>query len=139
MRASGWNRLPLIRMTNINLRPGDWDLDELIAETKRGIFLATNSSWSIDDRRLNFHFSTEVAYPIVDGELGPLHRNAGYSDLTPRFWNSCDAICSEDHWQVWGIPNCGKGEPLQVARVAHGVAPARFRSVPLTSTTPAAD
>jgi TldD protein len=128
-RADGWDRLPIIRMTNINLEPGDWTLDELISETKRGLYLATNTSWSIDDRRLNFQFGVEVAYRIEDGELGELLRNATYTGITPEFWNSCDAVCNRDHWYLWGIPNCGKGEPTQTARVGHGVAPARFRGV----------
>ena len=52
-----------------------------------------------------------------------------YTGITPKFWASCDAVCSKDHWQVWGLPNCGKGEPIQVAHVAHGASPARFRGV----------
>lgn len=129
MRADGWNRLPLIRMTNVNLEPGDWTLDELIAETKRGLYLGTNTSWSIDDKRLNFQFGTEVAYRIEDGELGEMLRNATYTGTTPEFWRSCDAVCGAQEWNLWGVPNCGKGEPMQTARVSHGVAPARFRHV----------
>ena len=56
-------------------------------------------------------------------------KNPNYTGITPEFWNSCDAVCSSDHWDVWGVPNCGKGEPMQVAHVAHGAAPARFRGV----------
>ena len=129
MRADGYNRLPLVRMTNINLEPGDWALDELISETKRGMYLCTNSSWSIDDKRLNFQFGTEVAYRIEDGDLGEMLRNATYTGNTPDFWGACDAICNADEWYLWGVPNCGKGEPMQTARVGHGVAPARFRDV----------
>ncbi|HEY3398423.1 MAG TPA: TldD/PmbA family protein [Armatimonadota bacterium] len=129
MRADGWNRLPLIRMTNVNLEPGDWSLDELISDTKRGLYLDTNTSWSIDDKRLNFQFGTEIAYRIEDGELGELVRNATYTGATPDFWGSCDAVADAASWQLWGIPNCGKGEPMQTARVGHGVAPARFRDV----------
>ncbi len=129
MRADGWDRIPLIRMTNINLLPGDWNLDELIADTIDGIYAATVKCWSIDDKRLNFQFGTEVAWEIKDGALGRMFRNLTYNDMTPRFWNSCDAICGEDEWHVWGVPNCGKGEPMQIAHVGHGVAPARFRGV----------
>jgi TldD protein len=129
MRASGYHRLPLIRMTNINLEPGDWSLEELISETKRGLYLATNTSWSIDDKRLNFQFGTEVAYLIEDGDLGELLRNTTYTGNTPDFWGACDAVCKADEWYLWGVPNCGKGEPMQTARVGHGVAPARFRDV----------
>lgn len=129
MRADGWDRIPLIRMTNINLLPGDWTFDELIADTTYGIYAATVKSWSIDDKRLNFQFGTEVAWEIKDGAIGRMFRNPIYNDMTPRFWNSCDAICGKDDWHVWGVPNCGKGEPMQVAHVGHGVAPARFRGV----------
>jgi TldD protein len=129
MRADGWNRLPLIRMTNINLEPGEWTLERMIADTKEGLFLSTNRSWSIDDKRINFQFGTEIGWKIKDGKLGPMVKNATYTGITPQFWSSCDAVANRDHWQMWGTPNCGKGEPGQVAHVGHGTAPARFRNV----------
>ena len=129
MRAEGWNRIPLIRMTNINLEPGEWRLDDLIANTDEGIFFSTNRSWSIDDRRLNFQFGCEVAYRIHKGKLGRLYKNSLYTGITPQFWNSCDAICNRGEWRLWGVSNCGKGEPGQTAHVGHGTSPARFRNV----------
>ncbi len=129
MRADGWGCVPLIRMTNISLEPGDWTLDDLLADTGDGLFLDTPKSWSLDDKRLNFHFGVEVAYEIKNGRLGRLLRDASYTDTTPRFWNSCDAVCNAQHWQLWGLPSCAKGEPVQIAHVAHGAAPARFREV----------
>ncbi|MEE9443681.1 MAG: TldD/PmbA family protein [candidate division Zixibacteria bacterium] len=129
MRASGWNRIPLIRMTNINLEPGKWELDDLIADTKKGIFFGPNKSWSIDDKRLNFQFGGECAWEIKNGKLGQMYKNPVYTGITPEFWNSCDAICNKNHWHVWGVPNCGKGEPMQSMHVAHGTAPARFRNI----------
>ncbi|MFQ5837454.1 MAG: TldD/PmbA family protein [Thermoplasmata archaeon] len=129
MRADGWGRIPLIRMTNISLLPGDWDLDELVEDTDEGIYMETNKSWSIDDLRLNFQFATEVAWEIVGGELGELIKYPNYTGITYEFWRGCDAVCDEDRWHLWGVPNCGKGEPGQVARVGHGTSPARFRGV----------
>ena len=127
MRADGWDRIPLIRMTNINLLPGDWTFDEMIADTKDGIYAANVKSWSIDDKRLNFQFGTEIAWEVKDGSLGRMFKNPIYSGMTPEFWGSCDAVCGEDEWRLWGVPNCGKGEPVQTAHVGHGVAPSRFR------------
>ena len=129
MRADGWRSIPLIRMTNINLLPGEWELDDLIADTDGGLFLATNRSWSIDDHRLNFQFGTEIAWEIKAGKLAQMYKNPTYTGITPEFWNSCDAICNQKHWQMWGTPNCGKGEPGQTAHVGHGLAPARFRNI----------
>jgi TldD protein len=129
MRADGWNRIPLIRMTNINLEPGEWTLEQIIADTEEGILLSTNRSWSIDDKRINFQFGTEIGWEVKGGKLGEMVKNPTYTGITPRFWNSCDAVANRDHWQMWGTPNCGKGEPGQVAHVGHGAAPARFRNV----------
>jgi TldD protein len=130
MRADGWNRTPLVRMTTVSLEPGSaGTLQDLIADTDRGIYMQTNNSWSIDDKRLNFQFACEIAWEIRDGKLGRMLRDPDYTGITPRFWGSCDAICSESDWRVWGLGNCGKGEPMQVAHVAHGAAPARFRDV----------
>ncbi len=129
MRASGWNRLPIIRMTNINMEPGTWDFEDLIADTDDGIYMDTNRSWSIDNLRLNFQFGTEMAYEIKNGKLGRMLKNALYTGMTPEFWGGCDAVCNEKYWGVWGVPNCGKGQPSQTAHTGHGAAPARFRNV----------
>ncbi len=131
MRADGWRHLPLIRMTNVNLEPGGGSLRDLIADTPRGFLLSTNKSWSIDDLRLNFQFGCEAAWEIEGGRLGRLFKNPIYTGITPRFWASCDAVSGPGEWRVWGVANCGKGEPMQVARVGHGVSPARFRDVDL--------
>jgi TldD protein len=128
-RADGWNRIPIIRMTNINLEPGAGTLAELIADTKEGVFMSTNRSWSIDDRRLNFQFGCEIAWEIVDGKLGRMFKNPNYTGITPVFWGSLDRICGPEEWVIWGTPNCGKGQPGQTAHVAHGAAPSRFRNV----------
>lgn len=129
MRADGWNRIPLIRMTNVSLEPGAWELDDLIADTDDGILMETNRSWSIDDMRLNFQFGTEVGYEIKGGKRGRLLKNCTYAGITPDFWNACDAITNQKHWILWGTPNCGKGEPMQTMGTGHGASPARFRNV----------
>jgi TldD protein len=129
MRADGWNRIPIVRMTNVSLEPGEWEFDDLIADTDDGIYMETNKSWSIDDKRLNFQFGTEIAYEIKQGKMGRLLKNATYTGITPQFWGNCDAICNESHWRVWGTPNCGKGQPGQAAHTGHGTAPARFRNI----------
>jgi len=129
MRADGWRRIPLIRMTNVNILPGDSSLEEMIAGTRDGILMQTNKSWSIDDRRLNFQFGTEMAWEIRDGKRGRLYRNGSYAGITPEFWNSCDAVAGESEWRMFGLINCGKGQPGQVMRVGHGAAPARFQDI----------
>jgi TldD protein len=130
MRADGWNRIPLIRMTNINLQPRDgMSLADIVADTDDGLYLESNRSWSIDDRRLNFQFGCEVAREIKGGKLGQLYRNATYTGITPEFWRSCDAVADASTWTLVGITNCGKGQPDQGMHVGHGCSGARFRDV----------
>jgi TldD protein len=129
MRADGWNRIPLIRMTNVSLLPGNWKLDDLIADTDDGIYMETNRSWSIDDRRYNFQFGTEVGWEVKGGKRTRMLKNPSYGGITTEFWNSCDAICGTPYWTLWGIPTCGKGQPMQTMGTGHGAAPARFRNV----------
>jgi TldD protein len=128
-RASSWSRIPIVRMTNVSLEPGDSSFEEMMGTTDDGIYMATNRSWSIDDRRLNFQFGTEMAWEIKHGKRGALLKNATYTGITPEFWRSCDAIANRDEWIVWGTPNCGKGQPGQTMHTGHGASPARFRNV----------
>ena len=129
MRTEAWNRLPIIRMTNVSLLPGNWNLDDLIESTDDGILMETNRSWSIDDRRYQFQFSTEIGWEIKGGKKTRMLKNPSYSGITTEFWNSCDAICNADHWTLWGTPNCGKGQPMQTMGTGHGASPARFRNI----------
>jgi TldD protein len=133
MRTESWNRLPMIRMTNISLSPGTWSVEDLIRDTDEGILMDTNRSWSIDDRRYQFQFSTEIGWEIKGGKKVRMLKNPSYSGITTEFWNSCDAICSREHWTLWGTPNCGKGQPMQTMGTGHGAAPSRFRNVRIGS------
>jgi len=131
-RAQGWWNPPIIRITNLSLEPGTWDFDGLIADCEDGsIFMDYVKMWSIDQRRLNFQFTCEIAWEIQDGKLGRMFRNPTYQGRTPDFWGSCDAICGPQHWDLWGVSNCGKGNPMQTAEMSHGAAPARFRGLTL--------
>ena len=128
--SDGWRNLPIVRMTNINMLPGSGTPEELIAGIQYGFLLDQNKSWSIDDLRINFQFACEVAYEIKDGKLtGRIFKNPIYAGKTTEFWGSCDGVAGPDHWQLIGIPNCGKGQPGQIMRVSHGSSPARFRKV----------
>ena len=132
--ASSWNRLPVIRMTGVHLEPGNISFEKLLESTENGIYMATNKSWSIDDVRLNFQFGCEWAQEIKNGKLGRVYKNPNYQGITPEFWKSCTGIADKKSWRVWGVPNCGKGEPGQVGRVCHGTSPSRFENIKVFGT-----
>jgi len=127
VRADGWARLPMVRMTNVGLEPGPHTLDEIIASTDDGIYMDMNRSWSIDDKRLNFQFGCEIGWEVKGGKVGRMLRNPTYTGIGPVFWRSMDMLSSEI--VPWGTPNCGKGQPGQVGHTGHPAAPARFTDV----------
>jgi TldD protein len=132
MRADGWARLPLIRMTNVSLLPGEQSLEEVFG-AKHAIYMETNRSWSIDDKRYNFQFGCEIGWEIRDGKRVRMLKNPSYSGISTEFWNACEAIAGPPHWTLWGVPNCGKGQPEQVMGTGHGASPSRFRKIKVGS------
>jgi TldD protein len=129
MRAETHARIPLIRMVNVNLEPGRGSMADLLADSDGALLFETNKSWSIDDLRLHFQFGCEVAWEIKGGRKVQMYRDPVYAGTTPKFWGGCDAITGPEEWKLWGLGNCGKGEPMQLMRVGHGASPSRFRGV----------
>jgi TldD protein len=128
MRAAGWARIPLIRMTNVSLRPGPHSIEEVF-DVPHAIYMETNRSWSIDDKRYNFQFGCEIGWEIRNGKRVRMLKNPTYSGISTDFWNSCAAVAGPGHWILWGVPNCGKGQPEQVMGTGHGASPARFTGI----------
>jgi len=129
MKASFADDFPLVRMTNLCIAPGKGTLAELIANTEHGYYLDFTKTWSIDDNRNNFQFTTEIGYKIENGKITGIVKEPTYYGITQEFWNACDAICGEQEWAYHSTFHCGKGEPGQIMRLSHGVAPARFRNI----------
>jgi len=129
VRADGFDRIPMVRMTNVGLQPGTDSLESMIAATDDGILMDTNRSWSIDDKRLNFQFGCEIGWEIKGGKRGRMLRNPTYTGISPRFWGSMDMLGGHDEWMFWGTPNCGKGQPQQIGHTGHPAVPARFRGI----------
>lgn len=118
-RATSWNRAPIDRMANVNLEPGSSSLEDMIKSVKRGIFMQTNRSWSIDDYRNKFQFGCEYGRLIEDGKLTKLVKNPNYRGVTAPFWNQLKMVGDKSTFEVGGLGNCGKGEPNQVIFVGH--------------------
>ncbi|MFA6434391.1 MAG: TldD/PmbA family protein [Elusimicrobiales bacterium] len=128
-RADGYGNIPITRICNLSLMPGGIPYEDLIRDTKDGIIMENNKSWSIDQKRLNFQFGCEAGWLVRNGKKTTLVKNPTYQGITPQFWNSCDAIADEDSWRLWSVTNCGKGQPGQTAMMSHASSPARFRKV----------
>lgn len=134
--AESWKAVQFQRMPNISLLPGERDIgvDEIVADTARGILIRHSGSWSIDHQRYNFQFSGQAFYEIRNGRLAGMLRDVAYQSNTPVFWNSMDLIGGQRWSWLGGAFNDGKGEPAQLSAVSHGCVPARFRNVTILNT-----
>ena len=129
-RATAFYRVPIERMTNINIDPGkDGTLDEIVKKTEKGIILDGDRSWSIGSNREQFHFGTEIGWLVEDGEVKQVVKNSTYKGDTVRFWNSLSAVGDESTWEVRFVDNCGKGQPNQIMQLGHGIPVCRFDNV----------
>ena len=128
-RADGYGNIPITRICNLSLMPGKVSSEDIIKDTKDGVIMENNKSWSIDQKRLNFQFGCEIGWLVRNGKKTTMVKNPTYQGITPEFWNSCDAIANENSWRLWGVTNCGKGQPPQRAMMCHGNSPSRFRKV----------
>jgi TldD protein len=131
--ADGWSNPPIVRITNVSLQPGETSFDDLIGGVDDGIYMETVEHWSIDDNRESFQLGCEIGWEIKGGKLGEMVKAPSYSSSTVKFWNSCDAVGDKSLWNIWGTPNCGKGQPAQNARTAQGASPCRFRQIAVGS------
>jgi TldD protein len=128
-RADSWSSIPIVRIANVGLEPREGRLADLIADTKRGIYIEGQGSWSIDQRRWNLQFGGDAFWEIADGKRTRMLKNVIYQSVTPEFWGACDAICGRDEWRDHGFLTCGKGQPGQSGHMTHGASPARFRNL----------
>jgi TldD protein len=129
-RATAFYRVPIERMTNINIDPGeDGTLDDIVSNTERGIILDGDRSWSIGSNREQFHFATDIGWMVEDGQVTRVVKNSTYQGETIPFYNSLSAVGDESTWEVCYVPNCGKGQPNQIMQLGHGVPVCRFDDV----------
>jgi len=134
--ADSWDTVQFQRMPNVSLLPGSADttIDDIIADTDRGIVIKNRGSWSIDQQRYNFQFSGQVFYEVRKGKITGMLKDVAYQARTPDFWGSMDMIGGKRSYWLGGTFSDGKGEPGQSSSVSHGCVPARFRQVNIINT-----
>ena len=83
-RRESFRHLPLPRMTNTFLAPGDHAPEDILKEVKRGLYCATFGGGQVDITNGNFVFEVSEAYQIEDGRLGRPVKNAMLIGVGPE-------------------------------------------------------
>lgn len=116
-RATHYGVEPIVRMSNTYVLPGEWKDEEMIRETKRGIYVKNFTEWNIDDKRWNQKYKGNEAYLIENGEITKPIRQPSIEITTPMLWSSITAIGKRVELHA---ATCGKGEPMQGIPVTMG-------------------
>lgn len=134
--ADDWSSVQFQRMPNVSLQAGTQKMNamDMIKNTEKGIYMLGRNSYSIDQQRYNFQFSSQLAFEIKNGKIVGMLRDAAYQSNTQEFWNSCNAICDKSDYRLGGSFFDGKGQPGQVSAVSHGCATTRFNGVNVINT-----
>jgi len=125
-RASEARHVPLIRMSNTFFMPGESDPGRIIAEVEHGYYVCGHRIPSIAESRENFRISARRVQEIENGRLGRLYRAGSVIADSKRFFMHVDAVGND--LRLIAIPNCGKGQPMQVKRMSNGGPTMRSRA-----------
>ncbi|WP_048057888.1 TldD/PmbA family protein [Methanothermococcus okinawensis] len=110
-RAQGLNK-PLVRMSNTYIKPGDWKFDELLQDTKNGIFLKGSRGGQVDTGKGLFQFNAVEAFLIENGELTTPLRDAGLSGEILNILHNIDAVSDEFKLSVGYCGKNGQSVPV---------------------------
>ncbi|MBG6133356.1 TldD protein [Aquimarina sp. EL_43] len=134
--SQSWNDVQFQRMPNVSLEPGKekYNVNDMIKDVEKGIYIAGRGSYSIDQQRYNFQFGGTAFYEIKNGAIVGMLDDVAYQSNTQEFWNSCAKICDKDDYRLFGSFFDGKGQPSQISAVSHGSSTTRFNNVNVINT-----
>jgi TldD protein len=130
--ASSWRDYPFLRMPNVHVDagpPGSPTPEEIIADTKDGVYIDGRGSYSIDQQRYNGQFGGNAFWEIKNGKRTRMVTNVTYNAITTDFWANLDAISGPESWEMHGTGGDAKGQPVQTNSISHGSPYLRIRGI----------
>ncbi len=105
-RRQSYQHLPMVRMTNTYLLNGGENPDEIVRQTRHGVYVAQLGGGQVNTATGDFVFGMTEAYMIEDGQLtGPI-RDANLIGNGPQVLRDIDAL-GDDFAMGWP-GTCGK-------------------------------
>jgi len=111
-RAFEFTCVPLIRMRNTYIEPGDWRKEEIIEDTKDGYFLEGGLNGQADSNG-EFMFGIAIMRKIEKGEIVGLCRGTTMTGNAFEVLKNVDAVSREFQFAM-GFGHCGKWQPAKV-------------------------
>lgn len=119
-RAQDFRSQPIVRQTNLYMKPGDYKLEELLEDVDEGIYLrgAGAGGGQVDTGSGTFTFSVGPSRLIRKGELAGLVRGTVVSGSILETLLGVDAVGSDLTVRTSAFGGCGKDG--QMVRVGYG-------------------
>ena len=125
-RAQSFMYMPIPRMSNTFMEPGDWTFEELIEETRHGILLCKFNYGYTDPSKGQFMFQASHGYLIENGELGQMVRDVSLAGQILEVLSKVDAVASDFELEAGTCGKNGQGVPDM-----SGGPHARVRDIPV--------
>ena len=122
-RRGSFQDIPIPRMTNTVLAPGNTDPDQIIKTIKKGFYAFSFQGGQVQDSG-KFTFSVNLGYHIENGELTHPVRNATLIGTNLQILNDVELIGNDT---VFFLGTCGKEG--QSAPVTAGTPTLKIRSM----------
>ncbi|MBI2709636.1 MAG: TldD/PmbA family protein [Actinobacteria bacterium] len=129
-RRQSYQHLPMVRMTNTVILPGDDRPEDIIAGTESGIYVAQLGGGSVNTATGDFVFGMWEAYLIENGEITDPIRESNLVGNGPKVLLDVDAV--GDDFAMGSPGTCGKDG--QGVPVGDGVPTLRVRSMTVGGT-----
>jgi TldD protein len=130
--ANSWRDYPFLRMPNVHVDAGPAGSptpEEIVADTKDGVWIDGRGSYSIDQQRYNGQFGGNAFWEIKNGRKTRMVTNVTYNAITTDFWANLDAISGKESWEMHGTGGDAKGQPTQTNSISHGSPYMRIRRI----------
>lgn len=125
-RSQSFMDVPQPRMSNTFMEPKDWDVEELIEETKSGILLCGFNYGYTQTAKGQFMFQASHGYTIENGELGTMVRDVSLAGNLLDILAKIDAIGKDFELEPGTCTKNGQSVPTMT-----GGPHARIRQVPV--------
>ncbi|MFN3814032.1 MAG: TldD/PmbA family protein [Aquificaceae bacterium] len=104
-RRQSYAHIPIVRMTNTYVASGNSDLEDIIKDTKKGIYVVKMGGGEVNTVTGDFLFEVMEGYMIEGGEITYPIRSAVLLGNGPKALQDVDAVGRD---LGWGIGTCGK-------------------------------
>ncbi len=132
-RCMSYSHTLLVRQTNTYMEPGDWKVEELFRETRKGIYIKGKGAMGgqVDPAMGTFTFTAGPSYLIENGELTKLVRGVMLSGMILETLKNVDAVANDLVVRTSVFGGCGKGG--QLVRVGDGGPHVRVKEITIGS------